>query len=91
MTRRLDNKATYGVETDLARYLVTLTHLKNDINGNPRLSANVIVLEVKGNEHPGNYYTTYSYNFTANGIGEENEARWICRYREEELKKALNK
>lgn len=85
MTRRNDNKSTYRHETARAVYLVTLDRLKNDRNGNPRFSANIITTEIKGGTINGNYYTTANYNFTGHYCGDMGEVEYIVNRYEQDI------
>lgn len=79
MTKRIDNKATYKVTTNKGVYFVTLTHLKNDINGGLRYEANIIKNTATGND---NYMTTFCYRFTGHYMGDAGEANWVVNYHE---------
>lgn len=68
---REDNRSTYIIRTALGNYAVTLWRLKNDINGNPRWEANVMVMN--GND----YWFTAVYRFAGHYYNEQDEARWI--------------
>lgn len=70
--RRRNNKATYRINVDNAHYLVTLTHLKNNVYGNPRFEANIIDLD-----NSDNYIATAVYRFGGHYMGDAGEAAWI--------------
>lgn len=84
-TRRNNNKSTYRVKTARGVYAVTLERIRNDVNGNPRYSANVLVLDVFGEEMDANYIFTASYNFGGHYCGEPEEAAYIVGVYEAEL------
>lgn len=86
MLKRLDNTQTYRVETEKAVYLVNIKSIKNDINGNPRYNANIILFEDKNEANPNEhlYFYTAQYNFTGHYCGWNGEAEYIVRRFEEE-------
>ena len=73
---RLDNRSTYEVRTEEARYAVTLTRLKNDVNGNPKFEANIILLEMNGIKYC-EYFLTACYRFAGHFLSEKDEAKWV--------------
>ena len=83
MTKRIDNKATYKVVTKNGVYFVTLTHLKNDINGGLRYEANIIKNVDTSND---GYLTTFCYRFSGHYAGDNGEAQWIVNYHENNKK-----
>jgi len=85
--RRRYNKNTYKVNTDRGRYAVTLDRLKNGVNGNPRFSANVLVLEVFGERMDDSFIFTANYTFNGHYMSEIDEARFIVEHYEDEVQK----
>lgn len=77
MTKRFDNKNTYLVERDERKYAVTLSRIKNDVNGNPRFEALITDLE----DLASGYSTTYTYRFSGHHMSNKNEAMWILVFR----------
>ena len=80
MFKQRTNKATYRVKVGERHYLVTLTHLKNDVNGNGRYEANVIDLD-----YTETYIATYVYRFGTHYGGDYYEACWIAQKHYERL------
>jgi len=88
MTKRLFNSDTYKVNTDRGDYAVVLERLKNDVNGNPRFEAYIVVLEVFGEHVSPEYYFTAHYRFSGHYMNAQDEAKWIVHRYEEDLKTA---
>lgn len=83
--RRHDNKTTYKITTARALYAVTLDRAKNDINGNPRYNANILVLDVFGENMSGDTIYTANYTFKGSYLGDREEARKVVDYYESNL------
>lgn len=83
--RRMNNKNTYEVTTERGRYAVTLERRKNDVNGNPRFSANIIVLHIFGDEPATGFFYTPVYSFQGHYCNEEGEAAFIVKQYEKEV------
>lgn len=83
--KRLNNKSTYEVITKRARYAVTLERLKNTNAGNPRFSANIITLEVFGENPATEYFYTVCYRFNGHYMNDLDEAREVVRQHEETI------
>ena len=73
MTKRLDNTTTYLVNG----YAVTLTRLRNDINGNPRYQAELIPLD---NLTKYGSSCAIRYTFTGHFLSEKGEAERVVEY-----------
>lgn len=84
--RQKTNPSTYKVETLRGTYAVTLERLHNTEYGAPRFRAQVITLQVRGEEPPENYFFTTAWTFTGHYIQEREEAQWIVERYEEKLK-----
>ena len=85
--KRLENLATYKIETTRATYFVTMIHLRNTNAGAPRFQANIITAALKNGPVNENYYYTVSYTFKGHYYNELDEARYIVEYHENEIKK----
>ena len=69
--KRLKVKSTYKLSKDGETYIVTLSRVKNDVNGNPRFEAEIILLA-------DNYLSlAHVYRFAGHYQPEEEEAKWI--------------
>lgn len=85
--RQKTNPSTYKVETFRGTYAVSLERLHNTEAGAPRFKAQIITLQVRGEEPPeGNFYTT-AWTFTGHYIEEREEAKWIVEHYEAQLEK----
>lgn len=83
--KRENNPSTYRIETERAIYAVTMEKLKNTNYGQPRYSAIVITLQVKGEpENIGCYYTR-KYKWIAATYSDYTEAVTIVDYIESNL------
>ena len=81
MTKRLMNSTTYRVlagtpTTGIDAYAVTLTRIRNDVNGNPRFQADITNLDDLANNRNA---MTARYTFTGHYMSEYDEAREIVR------------
>lgn len=85
--KRLDNLATYKIETSRAKYLVTMVRLKNTNAGAPRFQANIITLAVKNEPVNDNYFYTAVYTFKGHYYSELDESRYIVEHHENEILK----
>lgn len=76
MTKRLTNSTAYLVKSKHT-YAVTLTRIKNSINGNPRYQADIIVIDFLTNIKIS---CVAHYTFTGHYMSEQKEAEWIIDY-----------
>lgn len=81
--RRKNNKNTYKITTERGVYAVTLERLKNNVYGNPRFSANILVIEKDG-EASDDYIFTACYTFDGHYLSERDEARFVVDHYERE-------
>lgn len=84
MTKRKNQIDAFKVKTNRGNHIVTLEHLKNDRNGNPRYKAVIIFTEA---EEEKEYYNAV-YTFTGHYLGRFEEAKWIVNYYEKEIEGA---
>lgn len=82
MTKRQYQIDAFKINTERNNYVVTLEHLKNDINGNPRYKAVIVVIE-KDTE----FYYNAVYTFSGHYLCGYGEAQWIVEYYEKETNK----
>ena len=80
MTKRQYQIDAFQIKTNRGNHIVTLEHLKNDRNGNPRYKAVIIFTEEETKE----YYNAV-YSFTGHYLGRFEEAKWIVNYYEKEI------
>lgn len=85
MHRRNTNKNTYRVTTSRAAYAVTLESIRNSASGTPRFTANILVLDVFGEQMSGSFIYTPSYTFTGHYSADEEEAAYIVGVYESEI------
>ena len=78
MTKRLYQINAYRITTDKREYIVTLKHLRNTPNGNPRYKAVIIFIE----DNTPSFYNAV-YTFTGHYFGDYKEAEHIVKYHEE--------
>lgn len=74
MTRRRNNKSTYGVTVDGCRYLVVLERLHNTPCGGPRFEAEIISVNDGIDK---DMFFTACYRFDGNYRSEADEAKHI--------------
>lgn len=79
MTKRNYQIDAFKISTERNNYVVTLEHLKNDRNGNPRYKAVIIFIE----ENTQFYYNAV-YTFSGHYLSGYGEAQWIVEYYEKE-------
>ena len=80
MIKRQYQIDVFKISTEKREYVVTLEHLKNDINGNPRYKAVIIFPE----QNEKSYYNAV-YTFTGHYLNGFGEAKWIVEYYEKEI------
>lgn len=83
--RRKNNRNSYRITTPRANYAVTLDRIRNDASGNPRFEANILVLNVFGEEMDSTFIYTPVFTFSGHYSGDEEEARWIVNQYEKNL------
>lgn len=83
MTKRQNQIDTFKISTEKRDYVVTLEHLKNDSNGNPRYKAVIIFIE-----QCTEFYYNAVYTFSGHYLCGYGEAQWIVEYYEKETKNA---
>ena len=77
MIKRQYQIDAFQISTEKRNYIVTLEHLKNDVNGTPRYKAVIIFPEQNENSFYNAVYTFKGHYL--NGYG---EAKWIVEYYE---------
>jgi len=85
--RQKTNPSAYKVETFRGTYAVTLERLHNTEAGAPRFKAQVITLQVRGEEPPEADFFATAWTFTGHYIQEREEAKWIVEHYEAQLEK----
>lgn len=70
MTKQLTNSTAYHIKG----YIVTLTHIRNDANGNPRFQADIAHL---GDLNARHQSSVARYTFTGHYASDADEAKWI--------------
>ena len=81
MTKRQNQIDVFQINIESRDYIVTLEHLKNDVNGNSRYKAVIVFIEPSQKQ----FYNAV-YTFTGHYLGHYGEARWIVEYYEKEAK-----
>lgn len=87
--KRLNNLATYKIETGRAIYIVTMIRLANTNAGVPRFQANIIKLEDKNGPINKDYLYTAVYTFKGHFYSELDEVRYIVEHHENEIKNKM--
>ena len=80
MIKRQYQIDAFQISTEKRNYIVTLEHLKNDVNGNPIYKAVIIFPE----QNEKSFYNAV-YTFTGHYLGRLGEANWIVEYYEKEI------
>lgn len=83
MTKRQCQIDAFQISTEKRNYIVTLEHLKNDVNGNGRYKAVIVFPE----QNEKSFYNAV-YTFTGHYLCAYGEAQWIVEYYEKETGKA---
>ena len=83
MIKRQYQIDAFQISTEKRNYIVTLEHLKNDVNGNGRYKAVIIFPE----QNEKSFYNAV-YTFSEHYLGRLGEAKWIVEYYEKETEKA---
>ena len=74
MIRLTDLKDAYAIDMDGKRYIVSLSRLKNDANGNARYSGTIVA------DDGGAVLQGHTYSFTGHGMPLREEATWVLRH-----------
>lgn len=82
MTKRRNQIDVYKISTQRNNYIVALEGLKNDINGNRRFKATIIV-----DSDMNQWLWNAVYTFTGHHLGEKGECERIVSYYEKEIEK----
>ena len=72
--KRLTTYTTHLLAHEGRPYIVTLTRIHNDVNGNPRFEAVITNHDVMLSD---GYANAYRYRFTGHYMAERQEAEWI--------------
>lgn len=82
MAKRRNQIDVYKINTQRNNYIVALEGLKNDINGNRRFKATIIV-----DSDMNQWLWNAVYTFTGHHLGEKGECEWIVDHYEKEIEK----
>lgn len=85
MVKRKTNRTTYLIRREGVAYAVTLTHIRNNVYGNPRFEA--VVTRLDGLNGSAGLACSYVYTFTGHYMDDQMEADWIAKRHHEEAAK----
>ena len=80
MVKRQYQIDAFQISTEKRNYIVTLEHLKTDINGTPRYKAVIVFPE----QNEKSFYNAV-YTFTGHYLNSFGEAKWIVENYEKEI------